>query len=235
MFGLYKTPVSITREGLSITLNEGNEYSLYRRASSDGIAEKILMEVPEGIILNPVEPVNIPKKISPYLAIGFSTTVVVRPHSTKAIFLKFPVEVGVFLPREDEHDLLDIISLSRKKYTLYGTPRGGHVCRFWQSDVFASVPEIDLLYEGVLKLEIRNEADEWVPVKKAVFDVHGMKIYYDESVVSARAKMTVTSGNKAESEFIDAPLEVGMQNSIELIQLGKISVASSRYYMGEGL
>ncbi|MGW8177954.1 MAG: DUF432 domain-containing protein, partial [bacterium] len=159
MFGLYKTPVSITREGLSISLNEEDGYALYRRVSSDGTAGKILLGLPEKIILNPVEPLNVPKRISPYLAIVFSTTVVARPRSTEAIFLKFPVEVGVFLQRRDGHDLLDIISLVRKKYTLYGTPRGGHVCRFWQSDVFVTVPETELLCEGVLKLEISNQTD----------------------------------------------------------------------------
>ncbi|MGW8177953.1 MAG: hypothetical protein ACWGQW_04050 [bacterium] len=62
-----------------------------------------------------------------------------------------------------------------------------------------------------------------------------MKIYRSESVVSAQAKMIVVSEKKAEIEFIDTPLEVGMKKSIELLRLGKISVTSSRYYMSEGL
>ena len=118
IFGLYKTPVNITGEGWSTAVNEEDEYSRYRRESSDRIIEKVLLNVPKEIILNPVEPLNTLKRISSYLAIDFSTTVMVHSRSSKAIFLEFPVEVGVFLPRGDEHDLLDIISLSLKKYTL---------------------------------------------------------------------------------------------------------------------
>lgn len=220
---------------MSITLNKMDKHSFYRRESTDEIVEKVLLDLPEGVVLNPVEPLNTPKKISPYLLIEFSKTAVVSPQSTKAIFLKFPVEVGIFIPKGGENDLLDLISLSRKKYTLYGTPRGGHVCRYWQSDVFAGVPDTDPLYEGVLRLEISNTADEWIHVKRSVLDVHGMKIHYKVGLVSANAKMTVLSGNKAETEFKDSSLEKGMKSSMKLFRLGKLAVTSSRYYMGEGI
>ncbi|HUV14248.1 MAG TPA: DUF432 domain-containing protein [Acidobacteriota bacterium] len=235
MFGSHRTPVSISKDGLSITLKRVDEFFFYRRESSDGIVEKVLLEAPEEIILDPVEPLNTPSRITPHLLIGFSKAVVARPHSTRTIFLKFPVEIGVILSGGDKDDVLDVISLPHKKFTLYGTPRGGHVCRFWQSDVFAAAPETDPLYEGVLGLDIRNESDEWVTVNRVVFDVHGMKIYYKKNLVSARGKMTVISERTAETEFIDSPLAKGMKRAIELFKEGRLAVSSSRFHMGEGL
>jgi hypothetical protein len=235
MFGLHRTPVSISRDGLSITLKRVDEFFFYKRESSDGIVEKVLLEAPEEIILDPVEPLNTPSRITPHLLIGFSKTVITGPHSTRTIFLKFPVEIGVILSRGDKDEVLDVISLPDKKFTLYGTPRGGDVCRFWQSDVFAAAPPADVLYEGVLGLDISNETDEWVSVNRAVFNVHGMKIFYRKNLVSVRGKMTVTSEKKAETEFIDSPLAKGMKRAIELFKEGKFAMGSSRYYMGAGL
>jgi hypothetical protein len=235
IFGLHRFPVSISGKGWSIVLNEAEKLLSYRRESPVGVSERGILDVPEGIVMHPVEPLNTPKRISPYLLIEFSKALVVGPHSTQSVFLKFPVETGVFLPRGNDHDLLDILSLNPTKYTLYGTPRGGLVCRFWRSDVFRTVPKTNTVYEGVLKLEITNSTDTWVPLRKSVLDVHGMKIYYKDAMVAAWARMTLLSETKAESEFVDSPLEEGMLSSIELFRLGKLAVASSRFYMSEGL
>ena len=54
-----------------------------------------------------------------------------------------------------------------------------------------------------MRLEISNEADEWVTVTRSVLDVHGMKIYYNEEMVAAQAKMNIISETKAETEFIE--------------------------------
>jgi hypothetical protein len=197
--------------------------------------KKVLLGPAENLVLTPVEPLNSPKPISPYLLIEFAADVVVAPSSRKTIYLNFPVEIGVFLPRGERHDLIDIVSLSRKKLTLYGTPRGGHVAKYWHSEVFSVAPQVDPLREGVMRLEIKNEADEWVPLKKSVFDAYGMKIFYTDRLVSAQARMTVLSENKAETEFVKSPLEKGMERSIELFRSGKLAVSASRYYMGEGL
>jgi hypothetical protein len=235
MFGSHKVPVNIRKAGLAITVDEVDQYSFYRRESSDTIVEKILLESPKAIMLVPVEPLTLPSRITPYLLLEFAKTVMLPPRAANSIFLKFPVEVGVFLPTGDRFDLLETVSLSPSKFTLYGTPRGGHVARIWKSEVYTSVPETDPLYEGVLKLEIRNATGDWLPTKRSVFDVHGMKLSYKENLVAAQAQMTVLSDKKAETEFLDSPLENGMKSSIELFRPGMLAVTSARYYMGEGL
>jgi hypothetical protein len=235
IYGVRRTPVNIDQSDLTIHLSEQVGNLLYKRSSPDGSLERVLLGSSESILLNPVEPINTPKQISHYLLIEFSKDVVVAPNSRKSIYVKFPVEIGVFLPRDDGHDLIDIISLSRKKLTLYGTPRKGHVARYWQTEIFATVPEADPLREGVLLLEIKNESDNWVPVKRAVFEAYGMKIYYKDGLVSAQARMTVLSEKKAETRFITSPLEKGMQRSVELFRSRKLTIADSSYYMDKGL
>jgi hypothetical protein len=235
MFGEHGIPVNLDSEKFSLTLAESDGAFLYKRDSADGTAEKVLPEAPERILISPVEPLNRPSKITPYLMIGFSTPVVFRPHSSTSLFLKFPVEIGVFLPRGKDYDLLDTISLSWKKFSLYGNPRGGNVCRFWKSDVYKKPPETIPVLEGVLKLAVSNETEEWVPVRRTVLDVHGMKIYYQDSLVSAKAQMTILSGERAETDFSDSPLQEGMKRSIEIFRMSKLAVTSSRFHMGEGL
>ena len=235
IYGVNRTPVSIDQGDLTIHLSEQDGNLLYKRSCPDGSLERVLLGSSENIILNPVEPLNTPKQISQYLLIEFSTDVLVAPNSRKSIYIKFPVEIGVFLPRDDGHDLIDIISLSRKKLTLYGTPRKGHVARYWQSGIFATVPETDPLREGVLLLEIKNESDKWVPVRRSMYDAFGMKIYYNDSLVSAQARMTLLSEKKAETKFITAPLEKGMERSVELFRSRKLALSDSSYYMGTGL
>jgi hypothetical protein len=235
MFGEHRIPLTISVGDLSLNLIKYYEFYRYRRESSDSHVEKILLQEPERIILSPVEPLNLLHRITPYLQIEFLTTVVASPGETQSVFLSFPIEIGVFFPVRNAFDLLDTISLSRKKLTLYGSPRGGHITRYWQSSVHHSAPKTNSLYEGVLKLEIVNEADGWIPVKKIVLDAHGMKIHYKKDMVTAQARMEVTSENKAETEFIESPIEQGMKSSIELFKLGRLAVSSTRYYMGEGI
>jgi hypothetical protein len=235
MFGEHRIPLTISVGDLSLNLTKHDGFYRYRRESSDSHVEKILLQEPERIILSPVEPLNLPHRITPYLQIELLNTMVVSPRETQSVFLSFPVEMGVFLPARNEPALLDTISLNTKKFTLYGSPRGGHITRYWQSSVRHSAPKTNSLYEGILKLEIVNEADGWIPVKKIVLDAHGMKIHYKKDRVTAQARMEVTSETKAETEFIGSPIERGMKSSIELFKLGRLAVSSTRYYMVEGI
>ena len=165
-------------------------------------------------IVNPVEPVNLPAGITRFLFVEFSKPVNIEPGESVILYLKFPVEVGVFV-KGRRLSVIDVFTLTRPKYTLYGTPSKGIVCRYYLSDVYSTPPEVDGLTEGILELKIKNDFDDWVEVKKAVFDGYGMKIYYSDCS-SMVARMKVESRTLAETTFLNAPLKDGMRKAIEL-------------------
>ena len=184
----------------------------------------------KGFLINPVEPVNLPVRITRTLFIEFSKTVAVEPERSVKVYLKFPVEIGVFVEGKKLYSI-DVFTLSKPKFALYGDPRKGVVCKYFKSDVYESIPKVSGLEEGILELTIRNASDEWVEVKKAVFDSYGMKIYYS-SFPSMVALMKVESKTIAETSFINKPVKEKMKRSVDLYS--KRLVERSKFVMEWG-
>ncbi|MFC1890508.1 DUF432 domain-containing protein [Thermodesulfobacteriota bacterium] len=235
MFGQHKIPLKIEDEGISLTLEKEEDTLVYKRDCLGDELGKTLLTGKEEILIHPVEPLNTPKKLTPYLMIAFENPLVVEPKASKTIFVTFPVEIGVFLSGSKRYEPLDIISIAKKKFILYGSPRGGKICKYWSSDVYPSPPKVSYLHEGVLSLRIKNEADSWVTVTKAVFNGYGMKIHYNEKMVSSKAEMRIINKSSAETEFIASPLEKGMTKAVETYSLGRVSMTSTEFNMGEGI
>lgn len=235
MFGKHTIPVKIEGEGLSITMEREGEMLLYRRECLGDELEKSLLTSKEEILINPVEPLNTPKKLTPYLMIAFENELVVEPKASKKIFVTFPVETGMFLSASKRFDLLDVVSLVKRKFTLYGTPRGGSICKYWLSAVHASVPTVRILHEGVMSLWIKNETDSWATVTKVVLNGYGMKIHFNETMVSTKAEMRIVDKRMAETEFAGSPLEKGMTKAVETYSLSRVSMTSTKFIMGEGM
>lgn len=235
MYGSYDFPVRIESENILISVEKEKGNLVYRRKCMEEEIEKILIAGGGKLIVNPVEPVNKPVEVTSYLQIEFEKSVVVEPKSTKYIYLTFPIEIGVLVSSPADVEVLDIFTLTKPKYTLYGDPRNGIVCRYWKSEVFSELPETDSLREGVMHLTIRNKINEWVTITKAVFNGVEMKIYYDNEIVSMKALIEVNSKTMAETDFIDAPLKTGMKKSVEIYTARKIPIVGKRMEMEWGL
>ncbi|MFO7966420.1 MAG: DUF432 domain-containing protein [Archaeoglobaceae archaeon] len=234
MYGAYSFPASIETETISISVEKEENKFLYQRESQEGKVEKIIAANSGRLIVNPVEPLNKPVEVTSYLEIEFDKTIVVEPKSSKKVYLTFPIEIGVFASSKKDVEVLDIFTFVGQKYTLYGEPSEGVVCRYWKSDIYSKMPETDRLREGVMELAIINEIGEWVEVNKAVFNAVGMKIYYND-IVSVKATMEVGSKTIAETDFRDSPVVSGMKKSIELYTARKVPLIGKKMIMGWGL
>ncbi len=179
-----------------------------------GIARRIEKLVAGGryFRINPVEPINLPVEVSRNLMLELKKPVSVEPGKSVKIYLKFPVEIAVLV---NGLSVIDVFTLNRPKYALYGVPGAGVVCKYYLTDVHESVPEVDGLFEGIMELEITNGFDEWVEVSRAVFDGYGMKIYYSRFPAMV-ARMRVESRSVAETSFINRPMIDGMEKAVEL-------------------
>ena len=86
-----------------------------------------------------------------------------------------------------------------------------------------------------MELAIINATTAWSEVTKAVFTAHGMKIYYNKTMVSMKATMKISGTTSAETAFDDAPLVQGMKKSLELYTARKLLVISPKFFMLEGI
>jgi hypothetical protein len=235
MYGSYDLPVNINSEGIAIEVLREGKRVFYHRDSLGGEQEKILLVSEGNVLLNPCEPLNLPDAITPYLLVKMDKTLSVAPNSNNTIFLTFPVEIAVYLVSKKSVHLLDVFSRAAQKFTLYGEPNNGVICKRWASGVFSDIPETDPLVEGVIELRIRNETSNWLEVNKVVFNAYGMKIFYNDTRVVMKANMTLKGEAVAETEFEDSPFEKNMEKALELYKIKKISVTSAKFLMEMGI
>ncbi|MCJ7583005.1 MAG: DUF432 domain-containing protein [Candidatus Aminicenantes bacterium] len=235
MFGTHNLPLSLQNEAFSLLIErEGNLYT-YKREAGKETKEKVILSDQKKILLNPIEPLNVPKELTPYLYIEFKRTLTMEPKSTRKIFLTFPLEIGVFLYKKKEFEILDIFTLTQPKFTLYGDPSSGVICKYWKSDIFSSLPSLNYYHEGAMELSLMNTSDEWEEVSKAVFNANGMKIYYHNKLVAMKAEMNVENQSTAETNFLDSPLEKEMIKSLELFTTKKLPITSTKFFMRDGI
>jgi hypothetical protein len=236
MYGYYDIPLRLEQEGITLSLELEGESLLYRSVSPDGEVEKVLLARANNILINPVEPLHKPKELTSNLLIEFERNLLVEPGATRKIFVTFPIEIGVFVVEEgDGPEVLDLLTLATQKFTLYGDPRAGVICKYWRSGVHPAIPAVNPLHEGVMELTLTNTTTEWAEVTRAVFNAYGMKIYYSDSLVAMRASMKIIPRRLAETDFQDAPLLTGMTKSLELYTSRKLPVVPAKFVMEAGL
>ena len=139
MYGSYDLPVNINSEGIAIQVLSEGKRVFYHRDCLGSKQEKILLVSEGNVRLNPSEPLNLPDAVTPYLLVKMNKTLSVAPNSDNTIFLTFPVEIAVYLISKKSVHLLDVFSRAAQKFTLYGEPNNGVICKRWASGVFSDI------------------------------------------------------------------------------------------------
>ncbi len=217
-WGPHKAPICLDFEGISISLEKCREGLHYRREEPAGTTEKKILAERGKLMLSPVEPFHTPVALSNHLLIELEHPVMLKPRSNHSLLVTFPLELAAaFSNRKPEgNDVFDIFTLSRSKFTLYGSIRTGLVCKYWKSPVYDDIPVVNPIQQGVMKIEFNNQLAKWAEVRKVIFSAQGMKIYYSPHLVSLKAAVKIYSEVTAETAFIDQPLQGGMSKGLEL-------------------
>lgn len=232
VFGVYDYLFQWEDERISLGVERRGALYVYYRRSQSGSVEKIFKGENGNIILNPVEPLNLPKEITKYLEFHF-TPVILQSESEQTIYLTFPVEIGVFLQDRSSYTVIDIFSFSPQKYSLYGTPNEGVITRHVDTEVFDSIPQVDdPLATGVMELTLKNSSRSWVELTRAVFDNISLNLYYGD-FVAMKGQMEIFSKLVAETRTISRPLQEGMKASINLFVARQISLSERHQFMME--
>ena len=100
---------------LPIKIKKIGDKTKYIRELEGEKVEKILPSCE--IFANPVEPINLPKNITKFLEIDFSP-IILEPNGMEEVYIKFPIEIGVFAKKADRITVIDIFTFNKPKYTL---------------------------------------------------------------------------------------------------------------------
>nr|WP_321497907.1 DUF432 domain-containing protein [uncultured Methanolobus sp.] len=237
MFEIYHPPFTEKTEDTEIIVEKQGDDLVYKRLFR-GHEEKelVLLNNDGDIVINPIEPVNLPESITSYLLIEFKRSAIIRPGDKRKIYLKFPVEIGVFISdKSGNHEVIDIFTFNKIKYTLYGSHTQGLICRYWESDIYADEPDTDNLYEGFIELEISNESSHQMEITKAIFNAYGMKIYFGDQRLGMKASMRIINKLLAETDFTTYPTTSRFKRSIELYTARKLAITTTKGIMEFGL
>lgn len=235
MFGAYKVPVQMERDGIYISIKRNPSGLEYSRTCLDEEREKLILSDADDVVLLPVEPVNKPQRLSEHLLIEFGRNVISGSKVTKTIYLTFPVEIGVFVHDSGHYRNIDVMTLSRQKLTLYGDGKGGHICKYWKSKVYHERPKVDPLREGILELEIVDNTMGWERLTRAVFNAYSMKVYFSDKCVSMRARLDLKGEHIAETTFLDSPLDKDQRRAIDMFAPKKLALTNLKFVMEGGL
>ncbi|WP_292466442.1 DUF432 domain-containing protein [Methanolobus sp.] len=237
MFEIYHPPFTVEIEDTVITVEkQGNDLVYKRTLKGEEETELVLLNNDGDILINPIEPVNLPSKLTSFLLIDFKRPALIRPGDRRNIYLTFPVEIGAFVSdKAGNHEVIDIFTYSRVKFTLYGGHNKGLICRHWESDVFSEIPKTNTLYEGYIELEIINDSSHLMEVTKAVFNAYGMKIYYGDKRLGVKASMRIINKLLAETDFSTYPTTSRFKRSMELYTSRKLIINGTKGIMEFGL
>ncbi len=234
-WGPHECPFVFDFSGASVSVKKSEDGLIYRREGEAGSNEKVILADQGLLLFSPVEPFHTPAQISNHLLVELEKPVVIEPRRIESIMVTFPLEVAAaFSRRKSGGDrVLDIFSFSRSKFTLYGGIRDGFICKYWKSGIYRSIPAVNPLKYGVMRIEIHNLAARWAEVQKFLFSAQGMKIYYNQNLVCLNATMKIGSEVTAETNFLDEPIQKGMNKALEQFSTRLLSLPG-RTIMEEG-
>ncbi|MDD1659454.1 MAG: DUF432 domain-containing protein [Methanomicrobiales archaeon] len=220
MFGEFSPPYTFEMDGLSLFLEMKEGHYLYRRDLAGNQVEKAISVGLSRLLVHPVEPFYTGSETAGHLELEFPP-LIIEAGATETIFLTFPVEIGIFVEGLRETEILDVFSVNRPKYSLYGSPHRGIITRFARSARHREPPTVDGTREGVLKLAIRNSLSEWTRVSRVVMDEAEIHLYVAE-FAAMLAMMRITGREAAEVTGVDRPLKGGMRRAHDFFTAKKI-------------
>ena len=231
MYGVHSLPYDYHDDIITLHAGPHEEATFYRRVIGNEKIEKILGNDEKILLINPVEPINLPVPLCRHLEIAFPP-VVLRPGTERKIYLTFPVEIGVFLGWEGNYDILDLFSFAPVKFSLYGTPNTGIITRWYYSRTYGAPPPVDRRREGVLELTLKNRSADYLEVSRTIFERSEMRIFYGE-LVAMTAVMEIYSRVVAQTRFPARSAFPGLTGSLSLYAAQKIPVVQHKGFLME--
>ncbi|MFW5953357.1 MAG: DUF432 domain-containing protein [Candidatus Natronoplasma sp.] len=222
IYGTHAVPFEFIKDELTLKATLENQQINYTRELGEDIVEKPVIAKDTRMTIQPVEPLNLPKDITSSLLIDFENPIIIDADVKKDIFVTFPIEIAVFLESVSADKPLDLFTMAKQKFTLYGDVKTGTICKYWSTQHSTTIPEdLDPLREGIMALTLINRTKEWKEITNVVFDAYGMKIYYDDERVGMKGAMFIKEEDLSETGFSNKPIVENMTKAREIYKKKK--------------
>ncbi len=167
---------SVVIQNITITVEKRQNVTRYVRKNEE-VVEKNIVGAKE-LVLVPMYPVFTPKQITSYVLILFEKPLYIAPNEQITIYTLMPVEIAIYAySSTNNYTLIDVFSVERPKYTLYGPIDHGVIARYYRSRFWFTEREPNA-GEALVKVIARNRSREWVSVNKILLDCNPLKLYY---------------------------------------------------------
>lgn len=179
-----------------------NVFSYSRKDADDNIVEKIIPSKSDllDIELAPIRPLNTPAKRTNYVYLELETPIFLSQSSSATVFIRCPIEIGVFIVQGDDRDSLDCFSCDpiNSRFCLYGPAESGTLCKYFKTQIVESHNDSIPYLNGVLQVDLSNELSKGLSIEKIVFPVTDNSVYYEDSkavldsiIAVLRKKLTI--------------------------------------------
>lgn len=192
----------------------------YSRRNYDELIEKIIPTQSSKlqIELCPIRPLNFPARRTTYMYLDIDTPVFLSENSSATVFLRCPIEIGVFFVHNDHKDSLDCFTCDsvNSRFCLYGPPESGNLCKYAKTEIVESYDDSIPFVNAVLKVNLQNSLSKGLTISKIVFAISDSSIYYQDSkaIIDSlyavlKKKLTLeiidVDSVKIETNFIPSP------------------------------
>jgi len=174
--------------GNTIVLGSIGSAFTYRRYEGDKVASESLIVTDTKVTyvgLFPNPPIKTPKEVAKNVYIKFKSPMIIDQRSISVLYSKIPIEIGVYRQHEDEEFLIDVFSLARQRYALYGSPESGVVCRFIEAEAVTDKSTLDVrkYEEAMVRIRVNNGIDNVIKVSKIIIPVEDVVLEHKDDDV----------------------------------------------------
>ncbi len=215
-YGLYKISDSseffFPNIEIKIKRISENVFSYLRKNHDDEIIEKIIPATSNDITIElaPIRPLNYPARRTNYVYLDLDTPIFLSQGSAATIFIRCPIEIGVFLIHGGHKDSLDWFTCDplNSRFGLYGTPESGTLCKYSKSEIVESYDDSIPFVNGVIEINLQNGLESGHSISKIVFPISEYTLYY--------------KGSKAIIDSLDAVLKKKL--TLEILDISPKSI-----------
>ncbi len=157
--------------------NKGEYYRYTRFLDKDIMVDKEIYRCLRFELI-PLYPVFVPENITRFIEIEFDNSIIVPSNDTVEIYVKIPVDIGIYVyDKYRKYELVDVFDVNKIDYSLYGSVVEGLLARYYRSRIYTDIVDSEL-GEAVSFIKIINRHENIVEVKRIVLDSQILKMYY---------------------------------------------------------
>jgi len=158
--------------GLNYSITKEKDHLVYQKGEKK-------IEIPSNLTIKEFPILSINEAITEYFGIVFEQPIYIGEEQEVKLYVKLPLDIGIYVSDGSNYKLIDVIEIYTKKYALYGTIGEGVIYRYWKTNAFLVLP-ITSVNEAITLIEIINKAGSVGSISKIIFNTKFFSLYTKE-------------------------------------------------------